>query len=42
MRPHLLDDAGRVRAPFVYPVHLVDPLERRYEEDGSTRSRCDG
>jgi peptide/nickel transport system permease protein len=33
MRPHLLDDAGRVRAPFVYPVHLVDPLERRYEED---------
>ena len=33
MRPHLLDDAGRVRAPFVYPIHLVDPLERRYEED---------
>jgi peptide/nickel transport system permease protein len=33
MRPHLLDDAGRVRAPFVYPIRLADPLERRYEED---------
>ena len=28
-----MDDAGRLRAPFVYPIHLVDPLERRYEED---------
>ncbi len=26
---------GRVRAPFAYPLRLVDPLERRYEEDRS-------
>ena len=33
MRPHVIDDQGRWRAPFVYPVLLVDRLERRYEED---------
>jgi len=33
MRPHVIDDQGRWRAPFVYPVRLVDRLERRYEED---------
>jgi len=35
MRPRVLDDQGRLRAPFVYPLRLVDPLERRYEEDRS-------
>jgi len=33
MRPHIIDADGRWRAPFVYPVQLVDRLERRYEED---------
>jgi peptide/nickel transport system permease protein len=33
MRPHLVDDEGRWHAPFVYPITLADPLERRYEED---------
>ena len=33
MRPHLVDDGGHWRAPFVYSVRLVDRLERRYEED---------
>lgn len=32
MRPHVVHD-GRVRLPFVYPIRLVDPLERRYVED---------
>jgi len=32
MRPHVLDD-GAVRRPFVYPVIVVDRLERRFEED---------
>jgi peptide/nickel transport system permease protein len=26
---------GHVHAPFAYPLRLVDPLERRYEEDRS-------
>lgn len=33
MRPHIIDANGRWRAPFIYPVRLVDRLERRYEED---------
>jgi len=33
MRPHVIDADGRWRAPFIYPVQLVDRLERRYEED---------
>ena len=33
MLPHLVDDQGHLRAPFVYPMRLVDPLERRYEAD---------
>jgi peptide/nickel transport system permease protein len=37
MRPHLIDDAGRWHAPFAYPVHAVDRLERRYAEDRSRR-----
>jgi peptide/nickel transport system permease protein len=35
MRPHVVDAGGGVHAPFVYPLRLVDPLERRYEEDRS-------
>lgn len=33
MRPHVIGDDGEWRAPFVFPVRLVDRLERRYEED---------
>jgi peptide/nickel transport system permease protein len=33
MRPRMIDADGRWRTPFVYPVRLVDRLERRYEED---------
>lgn len=33
MRPHVIDANGGWHAPFVYPVRLVDPLERRYEDD---------
>jgi peptide/nickel transport system permease protein len=29
----IVDDQGRWRAPFVYPVSLVDRLERRFAED---------
>jgi peptide/nickel transport system permease protein len=34
--PRIVDD-GRLRAPFVYPLRLVDRLERRYEEDRTRR-----
>jgi peptide/nickel transport system permease protein len=37
MRPHLIDDQGHFHTPFVYPVRLADPLERRYEEDRTRR-----
>ena len=37
MRPHLVDGAGRWRAPFAYPVRVVDRLERTYAEDRSHR-----
>jgi peptide/nickel transport system permease protein len=33
MRVHLRDEAGRWGRPFVYPLRLVDRLERRYRED---------
>ncbi|MEI6670028.1 MAG: ABC transporter permease [Acidobacteriota bacterium] len=33
MRPHVLDADGRFTAPFVYPVRLINRLERRYDED---------
>ena len=33
MPMHVLDDVGRWRAPFVYPVSLVNRLERRFAED---------
>jgi peptide/nickel transport system permease protein len=35
MRPHVVDAEGRWHAPFLYPVRLVDRLERRFEEDRS-------
>jgi peptide/nickel transport system permease protein len=35
MRPRVLDDAGALRRPFVYPLVLEDRLERRYREDRS-------
>jgi peptide/nickel transport system permease protein len=34
---HVVDDDGGWHAPFVYPVSLVDRLERRYAEDRSRR-----
>ena len=37
MRIHLLDDAGQFHAPFVYPLCLVDRLERSFVEDRSRR-----
>jgi len=37
MRPHLIDGEGRWHAPFAYPVHVVDRLERTYAEDRSRR-----
>lgn len=39
MRPRLIDADGHWRVPFVYPVRLVDRLERRYEEDRSNPVR---
>ena len=30
---HVVDLEGRWRSPFVYPIYLVDRLERRYDED---------
>jgi peptide/nickel transport system permease protein len=35
--PHLIDDAGRWHAPFIYPWVLADRLEQRFEQDRSTR-----
>src|SRR5262249_12538387 len=37
MRPHLVDDSGRWHLPFAYAIRLVDPIERRYEEDRGRR-----
>lgn len=37
MRVRIVDGDGRWRFPFVYPLRLVSRLERRYEEDRSTR-----
>ncbi|MEP6915437.1 MAG: ABC transporter permease [Acidobacteriota bacterium] len=33
MPPRILDAAGHWRPPFVYPLRLVDRLERRFAED---------
>ena len=35
MRPRLVDDRGRWQRPFVHPIRLVNPLERRFEPDRS-------
>lgn len=35
MLPRVVGDDGSVRRPFVYPLRLVDRLERRYAEDRS-------
>ena len=37
MRVHLRDIGGDWHAPFVYPLRLVDRVERRYEEDRTRR-----
>jgi peptide/nickel transport system permease protein len=37
MPPRLVDADGRWHAPFIYPLRLVNRLERRYEEDRTTR-----
>jgi peptide/nickel transport system permease protein len=37
MRPHIVDDQGAWHLPFAYRVRLVDPIERRYEEDRTRR-----
>src|SRR4051812_18254264 len=37
MRPHVVDEAGRVHRPFVYPLRLVNRLEHRFAEDRSIR-----
>jgi peptide/nickel transport system permease protein len=37
MLPRLRDHDGRWRTPFVYPVRVVDRLERRFEHDRSRR-----
>jgi peptide/nickel transport system permease protein len=33
MRPHVVDEQGHWHAPFAYAVHVMDPIERRYEVD---------
>jgi peptide/nickel transport system permease protein len=35
MRPRLIDEGGRWRSPFYYPLRLANRLERRFEEDRS-------
>lgn len=37
MRVHLFTEEGALGRPFVYPLRLEDPLERRYTEDSSRR-----
>ncbi len=37
MLPHIIDETGAWQRPFVYPLRLVDPLERRYEPDTTRR-----
>ena len=37
MRPHVIDAEGRWRAPFVYPIRLVNRLERTYAEERTRR-----
>jgi peptide/nickel transport system permease protein len=35
MRPRVIDQEGRLRRPFVYPLVIADRLERRYVADTS-------
>ena len=35
MLPHIFDDGGRLRFPFVYPLRLTDRLTHAYSEDRS-------
>ena len=37
MLPRVLDDAGQLHPPFIYPIRLVDRLEHRFVEDRSVR-----
>ena len=37
MRPHLIDPDWGLRAPFAFPIRLVDRLERRYAADRTRR-----
>ena len=37
MAPRIVDADGRWHAPFVYPLRLVDRLDRRFAEDRSQR-----
>jgi peptide/nickel transport system permease protein len=37
MRPHVIDARWGLRAPFAFPVRLVDPIEREYVEDRERR-----
>ncbi len=34
--PHIVDDSGSWRVPFIYPWRLVDRLQQRYEQDRAT------
>jgi peptide/nickel transport system permease protein len=38
MRPRLVDEAGTIRRPFVYPLRPVNRLEHAYAEDRSRRT----
>jgi peptide/nickel transport system permease protein len=35
-RPHMIDEGGSLRAPFIYPWRLVNQLEQIYELDRSS------
>lgn len=37
MIPRVVDEAGTWHRPFAYAVRVVDPIERRYEEDRTRR-----
>lgn len=35
--PHVVDDAGVLHAPFIYPWRIASRLEQRYEQDRAVR-----
>jgi peptide/nickel transport system permease protein len=41
MRPRIVDEAGGWHAPFAYGARLIDPVERRYDEDRGRRVTFD-